>query len=130
MTGLTYAGPGKGADVASWRQAARAEHARTMEGVHYAAIFLDLVKAFERVPHDHLVRFAKKSGYPLVLLRLGMAAYRLLRRVGVDGVYSREVVATRGITAGSVFATVELRVIMLEIFDDIVKLSRAVIPSV
>lgn len=37
--------------------------------------------------------------------------------------------ATRGITAGSVFATIELRVV-IRIFDDICRASGAVIPSV
>ena len=44
-----YAGAGKGAEVAAWRQAARAEQAAA-RGWDYAAVLLDLVKAFERVP--------------------------------------------------------------------------------
>ena len=72
------AGEGMGADVAAWKQAARAELAATMKSsVGYAVALLDLVKAFERVPHHILVREAKKLGYPLWLLRLSLAAYRL-----------------------------------------------------
>ena len=47
-----YAGKGMGADVAAWKQAARAELAATMnKSVGYAVTLLGLVKAFERVPH-------------------------------------------------------------------------------
>ena len=44
-----YAGPSKGAQVATWKQAARAELAQ-MTGEQYAQVLLDLVKAFDRVP--------------------------------------------------------------------------------
>jgi hypothetical protein len=42
-----YAGPGKGAKVASWKQAARAELAQAIPGTDYACSLLDIVKAFE-----------------------------------------------------------------------------------
>ena len=46
-----YAGERKGADIAAWKQAARAELASTTETpAGYAQALLDLVKAFERVP--------------------------------------------------------------------------------
>ena len=75
----------------------------------HAVALLDLVKAFERIPHKHLVHAALKHGYPIVLLRLSLAAYRIRRAVGVAWVFSCTLVATRGITAGSGFATTELR---------------------
>ena len=49
---------------------------------------------------------------------MSLAAYRLPRTIGVDGAFSREVTATRGITAGSGFATSELRLLMLDVLDD------------
>lgn len=51
----------------------------------------------------------------MAILRLSIAAYRLCRAIGVDGVYSRFITANRGITAGSGFATSELRVLMLDL---------------
>ena len=36
--------------VAAWKQAARAELAATL-GTSYGQVLLDLVKAFERIPH-------------------------------------------------------------------------------
>ena len=46
----------KGAEVAAWKQAARAELAKLSNGVDYAQVLLDLVKAFDRIPHDVLLR--------------------------------------------------------------------------
>ena len=93
-----YAGPRKGAQVASWKQAARAELASVCEDIAYAGMLLDLVKAFERVPHDWLVRQASRYEYPLAILRLSIAAYRLARTIVVDGVCFSIILATRGIS--------------------------------
>ena len=109
-----FAGPDMGAQKASWQEAYAAE-AAALAGMDYAQALLDLVKAFETVPHWVLVEAAKLKGYPIALLKLSLAAYRLARSIGVDGVYSRLIVATRGITAGSGFATSELRVLMLDL---------------
>ena len=81
-----YAGPRKGAAVASWQQAARAELATCCHHAEWACTLLDLVKAFERVPHDILFREARRLKYPLWLLRLSLATYRLVRVVRVGGV--------------------------------------------
>jgi len=61
------------------------------------------------------VAAAKAKDYSVAVLRLSLAAYRLARSIGIDGVYSRCIVATRGITAGSGFATSELRVLLVEL---------------
>ena len=58
-----------GAQRASWMAAFAAEDA-ARSGEHYAQSLLDLVKAFEMIPHHHIVLAAKKHGYPLWLLRL------------------------------------------------------------
>jgi hypothetical protein len=42
------------------------------------------------------VAAAKAKDYSVALLRLSLAAYRLARSIGIDGVYSRCIVATRG----------------------------------
>ena len=76
---------------------------------------IDLVKAFERVPHHLLVQFAVKWDYDMAVLRLSIVAYRISRAIGIDGVYSRLVYATRGITAGAGMATAELRLFMLDL---------------
>ena len=109
-----YAGPRKGAEVASWKHAARSElaHSQRHEGICYAALLLDLVKAFERVPHEWLIAQGVRFRYPLLVLRLSIRAYRLHRALVVEGICSALLRATRGITAGSGFATTELRVLI------------------
>jgi hypothetical protein len=78
---------------------------------------LDMVKAFERVPHDWLVVQARRYAYPLTILRLSLGAYRLERVLTVGNVCAQPVSPTRGITAGSVHATVELRLLLLQWLD-------------
>ena len=103
-----------GAQRAAWATAFTAEAAALGLDEH-ALSLLDLVKAFETVPHDMLVAAAKLRGYPLRLLRLSLEAYRLQRVVGVDGAFSKRIRATRGITAGSGFATAELKLLLLDL---------------
>ena len=64
--------------------------------------------------HHVLVAAACVKGFNLVLLKLSLAAYRSSRSIGIDGAFSRCVRATRGITAGSGFATSELRLLLLD----------------
>ena len=71
------------------------------------------------VPHCLLAAAAVAKGYPLVILRLSLASYRLARSVGIEGNYSRLIVACRGITAGSGFATSELRVLLLDVIIEL-----------
>ena len=61
-----------------------------------------------------LAQTARKHGYNVPLLRLLVAAYRLSRTVGMDGVQSAPMTATRGITAASGFATTELRILIID----------------
>jgi endonuclease/exonuclease/phosphatase family metal-dependent hydrolase len=106
-----FGGCGMGAQRAAWEEAMMAE-AAALQHLDLLQMLYDLVKAFETVPHGILVECAKECGYNLTILRLSLAAYRLVRSLGVEGVFSRLIQATRGITAGSVFATTELRVLL------------------
>ena len=121
-----YAGVLKGATVASWKQAARAELAASMPNTDHAAALLDMVKAYERVPHAWLVRQGIKYSYPMRILRLSICAYRLQRTVVIDKVCSVLIAATRGITAGAGHATVELRLLLIEFLDDVVYSCRRI----
>ena len=82
-----YAGSGRGSTVAAWKQAARAEHAAAT-GSKYAQVLLDLVKAFERIPYRVLLREATRLGYPLRLLKLAIATYKLPRVIRVGDAIS------------------------------------------
>ncbi len=109
-----YGGRGMGAQRAAWQSAFHAELAAA-DQLAFAQAMLDLVKAFEKVPHEHLIQAVRALGFDLRLLRLSLAAYRLPRTVGIDGVYSRTIVAVLGITAGSVIATVELKILLFKV---------------
>ena len=113
-----FAGCGKGADVALWLQAAHLESAALAKRAS-AASLVDLVKAFERVSHVALLDAALRWDYPIWILRLSLAAYRLARRISINGILSGALLALRGITAGSVFATTELRLLLLVALDDV-----------
>ncbi len=56
----------------------------------YAAGLIDLAKAFETVPHAIIADMARAKGYPLALLRICLAAYRLDRIVGIEGIFSKK----------------------------------------
>jgi hypothetical protein len=103
-----------GAQRAAWLASFEAEQANA-KGHDQAAALLDLVKAFEMVPHHLLAQAAKEAGYSIRILRMSLAAYRIARSIGVDGVYSKQVTAARGITAGSGMATTELRLLLTEL---------------
>lgn len=113
-----YAGVGKGADIAAWNQSARADMAaigRWKTG--YVQALLDLVKAFGRVPYLLLVCEAIELRYPLWMLRLAIATYKLPTVLRVGALYSQVVIAVRGITAGSGLATTEMRLCTLRIVE-------------
>ena len=109
-----FGGKGCGAQRAAWMSSLAAEAAHLARREH-AQTLIDLVKAFERIPHAVLVQFAIKWNYCLLTLRLSLAAYRLVRLICIDGICSRPVQATRGITAGAGMATSELRLFMLDL---------------
>ena len=75
-----------GAQKASWQAAFVAEAAALAKDDH-VQVLLDLVKAFETVPHHILVAAACAKGYSQSLLRLSLAAYRLRRSIGIDGFF-------------------------------------------
>jgi len=112
-----YGGQGMGAQRASWLSGFRAE-AAALSKQSFAQSLLDLVKAFEQVDHGTLIAAAVRHGYSLWVLRLSLASYRAPRAIGVDGIYTRQIVASRGITAGSTFATPELRCLLLSMVDE------------
>ena len=92
-------------------------------------MLLDLVKAFERIPYRVLLREAIKLGYPLRLLRLAIAVYKLPRIVRVGIAVSDLIWATRGIVAGSGGATTEMRIVMIDIVDSALKVYMYVVPT-
>ena len=72
------------------------------------------------IPHWFLIQQAIKYGYSITVLKLSIAAYRLRRTVSVNGVCANLQAATRGITAGSVLACIEMRLVVIEALDKVV----------
>ena len=127
---VAYAGKGMGANVAAWKQAISAELAATMKTtVEYVQTLLDLVKAFDKVPLWLLIREAVALGYPLRILRLSIATYQLKRVIRVGSVISKTVQAVTGITAGSGFATSEMRLVMIRVIDRALTLYPTITPT-
>ncbi|CAK0833333.1 unnamed protein product, partial [Prorocentrum cordatum] len=112
-----YAGPRRGAEVAAWKQAARAELAHCASFLSHANAMLDMVKGW-------------RYSYPMAVLRLSVAACRLARCIAIDGVCSVLLLAARGITAGAVRATFELRLLLVEWLDGTVALYRCIVITV
>ena len=48
---------------------------------------------------------------------MSLDAYRAPRRLGVDGIFLRSIVAVDGIKAGSGFATTELRMLLMDFLE-------------
>ena len=107
-----------------------AEVAATAEKkVKYAQALLDLVKAFDRIPQWLLVREAIALGYPLEATPFVDRSVQAQQGYPIGGVVSHSVVALRGITAGSGFATAEMRLIMIRAVDAAIKLFPRVNPT-
>ena len=113
-----FGGPAMGAARASWNEVFVAEMAGSMQADHLQAL-IDLIKCFESVPHRELIEAARARGVSMTVLRLSIQAYRLARTISISGVCSALVIATRGITAGSGFATTELRVLLLDVVIEV-----------
>lgn len=107
-----YGGAGMGAQRAAWNISFTAEAAAT-SGRCYGQALLDL-------------RAAIKHGYDIAVLLLSLDAYRCPRTLIDNRICSRLIVAVRGITAGSGFATTELRMLLLDVVDS----SYVIFPSV
>ena len=125
-----YAGPGKGANVVAWKQAARAEHAASMPApMAYGMTLLDLIKAFDSVPWHVLLREAIRLGFNLWILRLPIASYQAPRMIRISGVLSRPVCPRRSLAAGSGLATTEMRLIMINLVDAALAVAPQATPS-
>ena len=82
------------------------------KGMKAAEVLLGLHKAFELVDRGLLVAAARDAGYPCDVLAWGLATYSWRRRLVFRGCVTPELWPTRGIAAGSAFATTELWVLL------------------
>ena len=90
-----FGGAGNRAERAAWVASFAAESSALIAHRQVASL-LDLVKAFERIPHHLVAKAAARLGFNLTVLRLSLAAYRLARAISVEGTFSLLLIATRG----------------------------------
>ena len=110
--------------MATWKRAARAEHAASLPvPTAYGMTLLDLVKAFDNVPWHLLVQEARRLGFNLWILRLSIAAYKAPRMIRIDGIMSKPFFPQRSLAAGSGLATTEMRLVMIYLVDSALALA-------
>lgn len=100
------------------------------DGKFFAQGLLDLVKAYERIPHWVLLWEALRHGYPVWLLELSIAVYRLRRVIRVDEAVSEVILAVQGIVAGSGAATTEMKLLMIDVIDKAFTVYPSIQPKV
>ena len=91
---------------AMWRTQMRGVIAGTSS--HSAEFLVDLHKAFELVDRGLLLKAAFDAGYPCDVLAWGLSMYGWSRRLVFRQCVTAEMFPSRGIAAGSAFATTEL----------------------
>ena len=97
-----------------WRHSMKGEFAKANRR-HFAVIMWDLLKCYEHMDHQVLVRAARNHRYPLALLRLTLAVYAADRHIVYEGLASASMQASRGIVAGSAMATSELKLVLIDV---------------
>ncbi len=98
-------GGGRRIGDSTWREQMRS--LRKTRGVS-AEVFVDLKKAFKHVNRNMLLSLAAAQKFPLAVLALSLTSRQWPRRVFYGRCTSGVISASRGIPAGSPFATFEL----------------------
>ena len=102
-----------------WRQAIRQEGA-VDNGLAAAVLLWDLIKFYETLDYERLVRMAEQTGFPMALLRICIAAYSSQRKLSMMGMASVALWAIRGVVAGCGAATSLVKLVCLVDLQDYV----------
>ncbi len=114
------AAAGRGAVDVVWRQALRAEAAVASQS-HAASVLTDMAKFYEHIDHQKLIERGARSGFPMPLMKVAVAAHSGPRMIRMNGFVGEELHAGRGIIAGCGLATTLVKVYSLEPYDRLVK---------
>ena len=109
---------GRSTERCMWEHAALDEGTKGLS-VAAVSLLLDLVKCYDLVSHPAVLAQAIALNFPLAVLRLSLAAYGAHRRITLRGAVSREVQAMRGVAAGCGQATTLLKVLLMQLLDNL-----------
>ncbi len=115
------AAPGRVA-VRAVSGAAWATELAPTRGEHSATAIVDIKQYYEWLEPLEVAKGCKRWGVPSTIAALTLHLYSGPRRIRVDGCYSKPVYPTRSILAGCTWATVLIRVIVIEPVADFLRL--------
>ena len=114
-----WARRGRSSERAAWLQALYCEAARA-DGYEYAVTYFDLVKCFEWVTHRKVWDASRRWGFNPILMRVVLKIYSMVRRIVLDGCYTGGRAWKRGIVAGSRYAPLCLKMVIILELDELV----------
>ncbi|CAK0813185.1 unnamed protein product, partial [Prorocentrum cordatum] len=115
-----WAAKGRSSERAAWVQALFCE-ATVGEGLEYAVTYFDLVRCFEYVTHELVWKAGSRWGFNRLILKVVLRIYAMVRRIVLDGCYTRGRRWARGIVAGSRFAPLCLKMVLYMELDGVVE---------
>jgi len=115
-----YGGKGRTSTDAVWLQSLYDE-AMEASGLAAATMLLDLMKAFESVPLEHVWACGLRLGFPLGILRLSLEVCAFARHLTLEGVTAQGVYSLSAIMAGTSFATDLLFAVMIAPCDSLLE---------
>ena len=107
---------GKSCDTCVWIQAAAAEFATERQQAA-ASVLFDLKKAYEHIRYDVPRRAAEKHDFPLLLMRLLLSFYSMMRVLSLGNLVAFGCLPMRGVVAGCSFADIMMRLTLIDTLD-------------
>ena len=95
-----------------------------------SAVLFDVTKAFDHLRWGHLIRAARKRGFPMDLLALLHSIHTTNRLVVVDGVVVDDVQPNISVVAGCACADLMMLLVMLDIDEDVKREEPGVMTAV
>ena len=124
-----YGCKGKTIERCVWAHGMAAELAKATDQ-HAADILFDIQKAYESLRYADLWAKAVRHGFPLVILRLLLVFYTMLRVVRVGMIVTRPVLARNSAAAGCHWADLLMRLALIDILDAVLEAWPYVMPAV
>ncbi len=107
------AAPGKGAARAAF-EVSRVAEVAAAKGQSVAGTALDIAQFYEHIAPDEYAKAARTFGLPQCIVSLCVHLYLGARRIRVGGCFSKRVHPTRSILAGCSWATIFIRILIIQ----------------